>query len=574
MEKQDSNKRNVEIEIPRRQIIIRLLRMMKEFRGTMFIAIFFGIMNHLSNIALITWGAWLISSIFISSVFNPTAFDISLLFIFGVIKAISSYLEQNKNHDVAFRALANIRTNFFKKLEPLAPAKLVDKHSGDITATIGGDIELIEVFFAHTISPTIIASVVSVVVLTFLGLWWYIFPLILLPFQVTLALIIPLVWERFIRNNGQQIQGILGETSAHLTDSLQGLRTILLFNYGQKRKRAIMNKGLKLNKAKNKHSSYEGFIYGLINLVIFSVDVVVVVVAVYGFISGNLSIQGLIIVITTVVSSFGPLLAMSSVSHHLTRTFAAAERLFNLIDRIPEVNDVPNCSSKLPSRFDIEFKNINFRYSEDNPYVLKNFGLRIPERSFIALIGESGCGKSTVLRLLHRLWNFNSGEITIGGVNIKNQCQKDVFKLIALVPQTPYLFNTTIKENIIIGDTQANMAKIIRCAKMANIHDFITTLPKGYDTEVGELGEKLSGGELQRLLICRALLKDSPILLLDEPTSYLDRLNENAVQITLNKIAKEKTVILITHKLSILACLDKVYHFEDCNNGKTFENLK
>lgn len=555
-------------EMSRLQIIIRLFRMIKPVRGVMLYAIFFGVLNHLSNIALVTWGAWLVSSLIIPGASPPGVFSISLLFVFGVMKAVSSYLEQLGNHEVAFRLLAHLRTNFYKDIEPLVPAKLLDMRSGDVISRIGGDIEMIEVFFAHTISPLAIAFSISVTVLFFMAMWWWVLALVVLPFQLILGILVPIGWERYVRKNGLQLRTTLGEINAYLTDSLQGLETILLFNQGKNRKEDIAKKGAFLNKIKGKHTSRQGWLLGFVGGVILLANILTLVVAVLGYLGKHLDLQGVIVVTAASISAFVPLFSVSVVSHFLAESFAAAERLFKITDEPPAVVDSPHCSSELPARFDINFENVSFKYKEDGPMVLNNFTLNIPQGKSIALVGESGSGKSTVLRLLIRFWEFNDGEITIGDKNIKDMCQKSIYDFIAVVAQDSHLFDTTIKENIALGNPSASMDDIIASAKMANIHDFIMTLPKGYDTSIGELGDKLSGGERQRIVISRVLLKNPPILLFDEPTSNLDTLNESAIQETLNKISKEKTVIFVTHRLSLIANVDKIYHL---NQGQLTE---
>ncbi len=555
-------------EMSRLKIIIRLFRMIRPVRGVMLYAIFFGVLNHLSNIAVVTWGAWLVSSLLIPGAPSPGLLSLSLLFVFGIIKAVSSYLEQLGNHEIAFRLLAHLRTNFYKDIEPLVPAKLLDKRSGDVISRIGGDIEMIEVFFAHTISPLAIAFSISVAVLIFMAMWWWVLPLVLLPFQFILGILVPIGWERYVRKNGKQLRATLGEINAYLTDSLQGLETILLFNQGNNRKEDIAKKGAFLNKMKGEHTSRQGCLLGFVSGVILFANITTIVVAVLGYLGNYLDLQGVIVVTAASISAFVPLFSVSVVSHFLTESFAAAERLFKITDELPAVVDLPHCTSELPSRFDITFQNVSFKYKENGPMVLNNFTLNIPQGKSIALIGESGSGKSTVLRLLMRFWEFNDGEVTIGGKNIKDICQKTIFNMIAVVTQDSHLFDSPIKENIAIGNPDASIDDIIASAKMANIHDFIMTLPKGYDTSIGELGDRLSGGERQRIVISRALLKNPPILLFDEPTSNLDTLNESAIQETLNKISKEKTVVFVTHRLSLIANVDKVYHL---NQGQLSE---
>ncbi len=540
-------------------IIRRLLGMVSPVRQLMVIAIIFGVFNHLANIALMVWGAYLISSVFIEGPLSITLLDISLLFVLGGIKALSSYVEQNKNHDVAFRLLAHLRTELYRHLEPLTPAKLIDKRSGDLGLAVSSDIELIEVFFAHTISPVSIAAIVSVITLTLLGTWWIILPFVLLPFLILLGIILPLTWDGFLNSCGHQIRSEMVETNAYLTDSLQGFKTILQFNQGEIRRQGISERGSRINHLNQQYASREGLLLGLVGAIVFLADIVMLIVATEGVLAGILSVQGIIIVVIITISSFGPITAVSMVSHHLSQTFAAAERLFNLMDEEPAIIETPDCSSILPHRFDIEFKNVTFSYSPNSSPIIKNFNFQAAQNTIVALLGNSGCGKSTVLKLLLRFWEIESGEITIGGVNIKSICLKDLHSMISVVAPDSHLFDTTIRENIAIGNPSANMDRIIECTKKAQIHCFIMSLPKGYDTSIGELGDKLSGGECQRIIISRALMADTPILLLDEPTSFLDSINENAIQNLVNDLSKERTVILITHRLSSHAQVDRIF---------------
>jgi ATP-binding cassette subfamily C protein len=401
-----------------------------------------------------------------------------------------------------------------------------------------------------------------------MGMWWWVLALVIFPFQFILGILVPVGWERYVRKNGQQLRTTLGDTNAYLTDSLQGLETILLFNQGKNRRQEIAKKGAFLNEIKGKHTSRQGWLLGFVSGVILLANILITIVAVLGYLENYLDLRGVIVVTAASISAFVPLFSVSIVSHFLTESFAAAERLFKIIDEEPVVQDSPHCTSELPSRFDINFKNVSFKYQEDGPEVLKDFTLNIPQGEAIALVGESGSGKSTVLRLLMRFWEFDDGEITIGDKNIKDMCQRSIYEMVAVVAQDSHLFDTTIKENIAIGNPAASMDDIIASAKMANIHDFIMSLPNEYDTSIGELGDKLSGGERQRIVISRALLKNPPILLFDEPTSNLDTLNEGAIQKTLNKISKDRTVILVTHRLSLTANVDKVYRL---NQGQLSE---
>jgi ATP-binding cassette subfamily C protein len=535
--------------------------MVRPVGRSMALAILIGTLNHLSNVFLFAWGAYCLTSIMLGA--SLQLVDLIILLVLGCTKAISSYIEQNRNHEVAFKLLAYLRTDLYSKLGPLAPARVIEKRSGDLSSTVGSDIELIEVFFAHTISPISIAVIVYSVILSFLGTFWFLLPLVLLPFLVVIGIVIPVGWDRFQRSQGHQIRREIAETNAHLTDSLQGLKTLLLFNQGVERKRQIAKRGSRINILNQKIASHQGLLFGLVSGIVLLAHITMTILTVEGYLSGLIDIQTVIIVIVITLSSFGPITAVGMVSHHLSQTFASAERLFNIIDDDPAVYDIQGCSSTLPTSFDLELTNVEFSYPTDSRRVLDDFNLCVEQNSTIAILGESGCGKSTVLRLLLRFWDVESGSVKIGGIDVKHLCLEDLYKMVSLVSSDSHLFDTTIRENISMGDLSADDDRIIQSAKDAQIHDYIQSLPKGYDTPIGELGEYLSGGERQRIIIARALLKDTPILLLDEPTSFLDSINEHAIQLLLNDLSKEKTVILVTHRLPSIARVDCVYKMDE-----------
>lgn len=533
------------------KIMLRLLKMVTPLAPTMLTCITLGIIGNLDAILIMVFGGMVVVSALGIELFLPMKALIVLTLVAALLRGPLGYLEQLKGHDVAFRLLALIRQKIFHALSRLAPAKLVDKRSGDIITTIMGDVEYVEVFFAHTIAPVSIGIVVPLSVLIFIGTFWYGFSLILLVFY--LGILIPVYIARYVRNVGRRYRTGFADINTHLLDSLLGLRELILYGRAKVRQQEIRQKGQELTDALHKLRRYEGFVMALSEFFILSGTITILFAALYRLQQGYIGIDGLIIVTVTAASSFGPLVALSALSNDLMQTFAAAERIFALFDEQPLVIERPDATAKeLHDDIDIQYDSINFSYPKTDEAVCNDLNIGVRPNSKTAIVGQSGSGKSTILRLLLRFWDINQGAISLNGEDIRRMPLKQVRSNMSMVSQDTYLFNETIEENIKIGNPGATDDEVETAAKRANIHDFIMTLPHGYQTKVGEFGGKLSAGERQRIAIARALIHDAPIILLDEPTSNLDTLNEGSILKTLAKEFKDKTIITVSHRPSTI----------------------
>jgi ATP-binding cassette subfamily C protein len=552
-------------QIPACKIMLRLLKMVVPVLPTMLFSISMGILGYLSGIGMMVGSALLIAeALGMNSVFasgNLTMFVVSC----AVLRGILRYLEQYSGHDVAFRLLALVREQIFAALRRLAPAKLIEKRSGDLVATVLGDVEYIEVFFAHTIAPVVIGTVVPVIVLIFIGRYWLGFALILLLFQLGVGLFLPLFSFRLGKTEGRQYRNRLAEVHVHLLDSLRGLKELLLFNRGAERLAEIRSKGRELNRSYSQLKRHEGLVMAVADLLVLSAVVTLLFSGIGRFEAGLIGVGELFIVTVTASSSFAPLLALSALSNSLMQTFAAAERIFALLDEEEPIREKASdwADEAIVNPGDLAYYDVGFSYPEKTVKVLKNLNFAIKPGQQVALVGKSGSGKSTVLRLLLRFWDVSEGKITVDERDIRDI---SLFRLrfgMALMAQDTYLFNETIAANIRIGKPDATDEEIEAAARKAAIHDFITKLPKGYQTNVGELGSRLSGGERQRIGLARAFVKDAPLMLLDEPTSNLDTLNEQIILKAIKEECQEKTVVTVSHRPTAVAAAERILTLED-----------
>ena len=372
---------------------------------------------------------------------------------------------------------------------------------------------------------------------------------------------IPYVSSSFAKEAGVKYRNIFGESNNYVLDSLRGLKEVLLYKNGEERLKNINKNSIRLNKSLDKIKEHEGIIRATTDITIMIAILTFVILGMSKFLSGEITFTAAIVAIVIVASSFGPVVALSNLSNTLLQTFACAERIFELLDEVPHVEEVVgkndiDCS-------DIAYNDVTFTYPTRKEKIFKNTSLNIKKGDKVALIGESGIGKSTFIKLIMRFWDVNSGNIKLDNIDIKEVNTKSLRNSQRLVSQETYLFNESIRDNIKIGNKDASEEEVIEASKKASIHDFILTLPKGYDTKVGELGGNLSSGEKQRIGLARAFLKDSEVLILDEPTSNLDALNEGEILKSINENCKDKTIILISHRKSTTAICDKVYKLEN-----------
>lgn len=491
---------------------------------------------------------------------------ISLAICCGVLRGLLRYLEQYSNHYIAFKLLAVLRDKIFGALRMLCPAKLESKQKGSIIAMITSDIETLEVFYAHTISPICIAVIVSVAVLLFVGFVssWYL-ALVALIAYLTIGIIVPLISSNRLKASGVKYRAEFASFNAYFLDSIKGIKDIVLNNAGKQREKQVNSRSdilLKETK-KMKHDTTRAAAATELSVSLFIIATLAVGVLLVSL--NMLSIGKMIIGVVAVFGSFGPVIAISALPGNLTQTFASGDRMLNLLAEKPAVNEINDGK-------DIEYDNLNvvdlsFSY-DGQTQVLKDITMHARKGEIIGIVGESGCGKSTFLKLLLRFWQKDGGEIAYNGVDIDKINTNSLLNNVTMVSQTTYLFDETIEDNLRIANPNATQEELETACKMASVHDFIMTLPDGYQTSVGALGDNLSAGEKQRIGLARAFLRGSELILLDEPTSNVDSINEGIILKALKEQKNKKSIILVSHRESTMAIADRIYRVE---NGKMAE---
>ncbi|MDU1404037.1 ABC transporter ATP-binding protein [Clostridium sp.] len=542
------------------QIMARLIVELKPLAPVMLITIGMGVLGFLAAIAIATFGAVALG-VLIGEVTSFTFKSaVIVMIVCAVLRGLFRYCEQLSGHYIAFKILVILRDKIFTVLRRLAPAKLEGKEKGNLISLITSDIELLEVFYAHTIAPITIAIITNTIISIILfriNPWFGILGAV---FFLIVGFAIPYLSSKMAKEAGVEYRNNFGQSNSYILDSLRGLKEILLFNGGQRRLNSINEKSRELNKSLSKIKDHEGVIRGVTDLTIMLAILTFVGTGFGLLIADSISFIEIVIAVVIVASSFGPVVALSNLSNNLLHTFACAERLFALLDEEPNVEEV--AGDKKVEGNSIKFKDVEFSYPGRQEKILDDISININKGDKIALIGESGIGKSTFIKLIMRFWDVNSGRIDIDNINIKDIPTKSLRASQTLVSQETYLFNESIEDNIKIGNLNASREEVIEAAKKASIHNFIEKLPKGYDTKAGELGGMLSSGEKQRIGLARAFISNGDVLILDEPTSNLDTLNESEILRSIKENCEEKTIILISHRKSTTSVCNKVYKLE------------
>lgn len=479
----------------------------------------------------------------------------ALLVVLAVLRGVLHYGEQYCNHFIAFKLLAIVRHKVFAALRKLCPAKLEGRDKGNLISILTSDIELLEVFYAHTISPIAIAVVTSFVMVFFIGAQYAPAGVIALLGYLIVGAVIPLWNGRKGAQDGMEFRNSFGDLNSFILDSLRGLDETIQYGRGKERMEQMDERSRDLGQMQKKLNRREAAQGSLTNLVIllFSFGMLFFMLLQFG--NGAVSFEEALIAVIAMMGSFGPVTALSSLSNNLNQTLAAGERVLSLLEEEPQVREV---SGEEETAFDgAAAEHVDFAYEEEQ--ILKDYSIEIPKGKVVGIHGASGSGKSTLLKLLMRFWDVDGGSIRISGKDIRGINTKNLRDMESYVTQETYLFHDSIANNIAVGKPGATREEIVEAAKKASIHEFILTLPHGYDTEVGELGDTLSGGEKQRIGIARAFLHDAPLLLLDEPTSNLDSLNEGIILKSLKESRGDKTVVLVSHRKSTMNAADVVY---------------
>lgn len=484
----------------------------------------------------------------------------------GVLRGLLRYLEQYGNHYIAFRLLAVLRDKIFAALRTLCPAKLEGKQKGSIIAMITSDIETLEVFYAHTISPICIAVVVSLVVFIFVGMVssWYL-ALIALAGYAAVGVIVPIISSDKLKASGVRYRGEFASFNAYFMDSIKGIKDIVLNNAGEQRKTEVNRRSdILLKETKTmKHDITRSAAVTELTVSLFILAALTVGIMLVN--AGQLTVGRMIIGVVAVFGSFGPVIAISALPGNLTQTFASGDRVLDLLAEEPAVTPVEN--GKSFDYEDLAVSDLDFSY-DGQTLILNDICMSVKKGEIIGIVGESGCGKSTFLKLLLRFWQKNSGKIAYNGTDIEEIDTDSLLKNVTMVSQTTYLFDETIADNLRIAKPDATQEEMEDACRMASVHDFVMTLPDGYNTRVGALGDNLSAGEKQRLGLARAFLRGSDLILLDEPTSNVDSINEGIILKALRQQKNRKGIILVSHRESTMAVADRIYRVE---NGRMSE---
>ena len=492
----------------------------------------------------------------------PVKAILTLMLTLAVLRGILHYLEQYCNHYIAFKLLAIIRHKVFEALRKLCPAKLEGRDKGNLISIITTDIELLEVFYAHTISPIAIAILTSGIMVAFLGSYHYLAGLLALTAYLTVGVLIPMRNGKRGGQQGMAFRTAFGELNSFTLDSLRGLDETIQYGQGQTREAQMTRRSQDLGKQQETLSRLEGTQRAYTNLAILlaSFGMLGLTMTLYSW--GLTDFDTVLTCTVAMMGSFGPVVALSSLSNNLNQTLASGERVLSLLEETPTVEEIPGEETQTAHDFSgAEAAHVSFSY--DREQILKDYSLKLRPGTITGIHGASGSGKSTFLKLLMRFWDVSQGSVSVDGRDVKTVPTKALRDMESYVTQQTHLFHDSIANNIAIAKPGAAKEEIMAAAKKASLHEFVMTLPKGYDTEVGELGDTLSGGEKQRIGIARAFLHDAPLLLLDEPTSNLDSLNEGIILKSLKESAGQKTVVLVSHRASTMSAAQVVYEMEN-----------
>ena len=475
----------------------------------------------------------------------------------GVLRGLLRYIEQYSNHYIAFKLLAILRDRIFRVLRKLCPAKLESRKKGSIIAMLTSDIETLEVFYAHTLSPICIAILVSLTVCVFTGT-------VVSPWlaaaaflgYLVIGILVPVISSAALKESGVNYRREFASFNSYFLDSIKGIQDILFHNAGEQRKKEVNERSEKLLKetrqmkeASTKAAAATELIVSLFILLTLAVGILLVH-------KGEITVGKMVLGVVAVFGSFGPVIAISALPGNLTQTFASGDRVLNLLEETPVAEEITN--GKNISYEKLEVKDLSFAYNTSEP-VLKNICMHAQKGEIVGIVGESGCGKSTLLKLLLRFWKKDSGEINYNNIDIEQINTSNFLDNVTMVSQVTYLFDDTIEENLRIARPDATQEELEEACRMASVHDFITTLPQGYKTRVGALGDNLSAGEKQRIGLARAFLSGRELILLDEPTSNVDSINEGIILKALAQQKHKKSIILVSHRESTMAIADRVY---------------
>lgn len=539
-------------------VMLRLIGLVRPLAGFMVLAVAMGLIGHLCAAFITIFGGYAAAELLgLGSPLTITGIFIAVA-VFALVRGVLRYAEQACNHYIAFKLLALIREKVFFALRRLCPAKLEGRDRGDLINIITSDIELLEVFYAHTISPVAIGVLFCLVMCLFIGSFSVVLALIALAAYISVGAILPLATSKASGDDGLRFRTKSGELAGHVLDSLRGLDETQQYGRGEERLAGMNARtdGLAVEERRMKRTS--GRNQAAANTVILFFDLLMLFASAAMYMAGRLDFTGVLIPSVALMSSFGPCVALSNLGSTLQSTFAAGNRVLDILDEEPVVEEIGG-------REETDFsgaaaENVGFDYGGET--ILDGVSAEIPLGSIVGITGRSGSGKSTLLKLFMRFWEAKSGAVKVSGRSVNEINTPDLRRMESFVTQETQLFHDSIRANLRIAKLDATDEEMVEACKKASVHDFIMTLPAGYDTPVGELGDTLSGGERQRLGLARAFLHGADFMLLDEPTSNLDSLNEAVILRSLREEKGERTVVLVSHRASTMRIAEKVYSVE------------
>lgn len=538
-------------------VMKNLIHLVKPLTDYMILAILMGLLGHLCASFITIFGAF-----GILQVLGMWKGSLGFLFIgvavFAVLRGILRYAEQSCNHFIAFKLLALIRDEVFQSLRKLTPAKLEGKDKGNLITVITSDIELLEVFYAHTISPTAIAVLYTILLCLFIGQFHVILGILALLAYLAVGVLIPLAVSKAGGDDGMRFRTKSGELGSFVLDSLRGLSETLQYGQGQERMRQMNHRTDELSKEEERMKRTTGRNMAITGMTILISDLLMLFVSSMLYQRGTLGFDGVLISTVALMSSFGPVTALANLGSTLQNTFAAGNRVLDILEEEPMVKEING--QKEIAFHGAKAEHVTFSYGQET--ILKDVSADIKENSVVGISGKSGSGKSTLLKLLMRFWDVHEGSVSISGTGVNQINTSNLRDMESFVTQETCLFHDSVAANLRIAKLDATQEELEAACKKASIHEFIKKLPQGYETQVGELGDTLSGGERQRLGLARAFLHDAPFMLLDEPTSNLDSLNEAVILKSLEEERNGKTVVLVSHRESTMQIADVVYSVE------------
>jgi ATP-binding cassette subfamily C protein CydCD len=533
----------------------RLFQLVRPWRGELALTFLLGLAHHSSIIGLSVISALLVGQVITGGELTVL---LVLLGVFVPLAAFFTWAESWVAHDLAYRLLAEMRVDVYNKLDPLTPAYMVRRRSGDLVSIVGGDVELVEFFFAHTITPAFVAILVPAGVLATLAFVAWPIALVLSPFLLAVA-ISPFMAQKRSEGLGDELRSQLGDVHAHMVDSIQGMREISAFGQGPARTAEMVDNSWRFAHFQLRFLKERAFQIGFIEGMTALGGLAVLTMGAWLMIEGEISRPQLILSVILSVAAFAPISDIARTIKQLMETLAAARRLFVVHDEPVPVVDGPGVQAHenglSPA---ISFDHVGFSYGHGEAQALHGVSFDVEAGQTVALVGRSGAGKTTCANLVMRFWDPGEGHVRLNGHNLRDYELDDLRRQIALVSQDTYLFNASIRDNLRLGKIEASDNEIEAAAQQANAHEFITAFPDGYDTLVGERGMQLSGGQRQRISIARAILKNAPVLILDEATSHLDAVNERQVRQALETLMAGRTTVVIAHRLSTIRDADRI----------------